>query len=433
MINERSCDIGNEKLIIPSSGRLTLGFMVKNYSNITNLQGKLKVQEEVILEFSKDLRNEWEAHSVNRNFNAEKFFRPIINQRPSRRKCKTKFTKKEMRMKLKGENEASIERLQTFGFSRKQISSFTNLPYSFVNNYHNRKLWKSHLSNYDFPKKKPKFSRLTISHLKSYLETGLNSTRSMKHIRQDFYSKHGNLFEGAENPSLSTYRRIITGKKFLNYSFRRLPTYGTLNRSDLNLKADRNKYARKIAYFMKEDYEIIYIDESSFNANFHPGYGYIVRNKRPNISFRTKKSVNYSLIAAVSSKKLYGYMIYEKSVKGFDFFQFLSLLIKEYDLVGKKYLLVFDNCRTHKKKEYWKTFRKHFNVVNTPPYSPQISLVEYFFLIIKRVVKKEFYEEPIDMVRSLIREISLFDEGLLSRLNLRVKHFLHSSIQLLEF
>lgn len=58
--------------------------------------------------------------------------------------------------------------------------------------------------------------------------------------------------------------------------------------------------------------------------------------------------------------------------------------------MNKKYFLVFVNAKTHKSKNYWFNFKKHFNIINTPPYTPHYNLIEMFFGFIKKQIRKKF-------------------------------------------
>ncbi len=135
---------------------------------------------------------------------------------------------------------------------------------------------------------------------------------------------------------------------------------------------------------MSEGYEVINLDESSFNQNFYPSYAYLQRNKKSKIPYRSKKSINYSLLAAVSNTIIHAYSIFQKSVKGFDFFQFVCELVDNLKQDNVKLVLVFDNCNTDKKRKFWPKLKKSLNLVNFPHYSPQISNGEYFFNILKK-------------------------------------------------
>ena len=74
----------------------------------------------------------------------------------------------------------------------------------------------------------------------------------------------------------------------------------------------------------------VYIDESSFNLNIRPAFGWgtsgkVLFGKRPT------KSANYSLLAAMDITGIIGWMVFRGGVKKEDFFYFLMELVKRND------------------------------------------------------------------------------------------------------
>lgn len=78
--------------------------------------------------------------------------------------------------------------------------------------------------------------------------------------------------------------------------------------------------------------------------------------------------------------------------------------------MNKKYFLVFVNAKTHKSKNYWFNFKKHFNIINTPPYTPHYNLIEMFFGFIKKQIRKKVYCSEDLLIRDIQKKIYEFNE-----------------------
>ena len=82
-------------------------------------------------------------------------------------------------------------------------------------------------------------------------------------------------------------------------------------------------------------------------------------------------------------------------------------MIKINNLLGKKYVLVFDNAAIHKNKLLPK-LEKLINILLLPSYSPMLNPIETLFSLIKRKIRKRFYntiEEVIISLKTIISEV----------------------------
>src|SRR5437762_2689335 len=124
---------------------------------------------------------------------------------------------------------------------------------------------------------------------------------------------------------------------------------------------------KKIKDISKDD--IISIDETAIYLNCKLDHGWsvqgkdcIVIDKNPNI--RSKK---YSLITAISNNKIVAYKLYEKSVNGTKFLDF----IKSIENV-KDYWILMDNVRIHKTKMFNNYAKEQgLKIIYNIPYNPE--------------------------------------------------------------
>ena len=211
----------------------------------------------------------------------------------------------------------------------------------------------------------------------------------------------------------------------MDLSFKRFNQHSLLKQDDPVLNIQRRHYSKKMAGLMsKDEVEVVYIDEASFNLNINLNYGWSKRGSKIRRKSVNSKSVNYSLILAVSKARVLAYDLYEKGVKGSNFFHFVFSLLKAYEGESKPLLLIFDNCSTHKCKDYWPKVKDYLNVANTPPFTPQFSLVELVFGHIKQKVRRRNFADVNGLLAAIKNEIDSLDTNILKSYEKRVIHYL---------
>jgi transposase len=278
--------------------------------------------------------------------------------------------------------------------------------------------------NYKLPKRGNIFEPEFIRRLTNFMLRDSNWSKKVKEIRQEFYNENKDYFLERKNYSLSSYWNALTSRRGCKISRPRLSSKMVPFWDDHSLNTERRSYSKKIISFLNKNFNIIYLDESSFNLNFKPDYGYFVRGAPTRIKHIKTKSRNYTLLAAVNNQN--------GSCKGFDFYQFLSKLIDKFNLQGSRYLIVMDNCKIHKKKEYFPKFSKHINLVSLPCYSPMMNIIELLFANLKFHIKSEIFRDEEHLINSIIKEISNFDESLLPRFESRMFHYMYRLIKFNE-
>lgn len=78
------------------------------------------------------------------------------------------------------------------------------------------------------------------------------------------------------------------------------------------------------------------MDETGVSLNLHPDKGWNQRgHKLINKNVVQGKNENYSLIVAISEKRLFGYQFIEGGVRGADFFSFITNLVKDNKIINQ--------------------------------------------------------------------------------------------------
>lgn len=176
--------------------------------------------------------------------------------------------------------------------------------------------------------------------------------------------------------SLSTIFKILKKNNFSHKKINNNIIYKNIEEID----KDRIKFVKNLT---KENFcNLLCTDESSFNINQIKNYGYskkgeaIVKNKKHK---RTKDK--RSLISIISINKILTYNIYNKTVNGEDYYNFLKSNVE----ILKNKTLLLDNARIHHYKKV-KKFANENNItlLYNAPYSPLFNPIELIFGEIKK-------------------------------------------------
>ena len=183
----------------------------------------------------------------------------------------------------------------------------------------------------------------------------------------------------------------------------------------LNNKILRKEFCAFLLEFMNKHYIIIFLDECSFNLQYHPSYAWAERNKRATEIIRSKSN-NYSVLAFFYFG---GIMAFSITRGGLDAQTFSSLFNEFYEHYQHSYqkekiIFILDNAKIHSANFTNLTILERFIVKFLPPYSPQLNPIEYCFKKWKFLVKKERPFNESLLVKSIInaaKQIS-FKDGL---------------------
>lgn len=127
---------------------------------------------------------------------------------------------------------------------------------------------------------------------------------------------------------------------------------------------------------------IISIDETSIQLNIKCKYGWSLKGDKCIIkSPHRNKNVRYSLLFAISKKRVIKYYLKEGTINGEDYKKFIEEVDKKYKIY--KYLM--DNARIHHTKIINENVKKKF--IYNVPYSPEFNPIEYVNNELKRQIK----------------------------------------------
>ena len=210
--------------------------------------------------------------------------------------------------------------------------------------------------------------------------------------------------------SLPTISRMV---KRLSFSRKRVKKLAP--RRNISLTLDkRQDVARKILSYEKFGKEIIYIDETGFNQQMTPLYGYSKIGERCLVTTGLKGQ-NYSVIAAITKSKILGYQIIKGSIKADDFGAFIASLLNNNPNILKnrsQYIFFMDNAPIHKAKSL-QPFFQNFNILFNAPYSPFLNPIEEFFGNWKHNFRKKFRENTVNIADKIVRAVQEIDNALL--------------------
>jgi transposase len=156
--------------------------------------------------------------------------------------------------------------------------------------------------------------------------------------------------------------------------------------------AERKSYAKEALLF--DSTNVIYIDEFGITAHSHRSRGRCLRGEAAKIKQVGSRSVNVSVLAAMSPH--YGLLHYEYSAGGTNgekFKQFLLRLMKKEPAVSQAFFHVMDNASIHKTADVKECFTgQKFNQTQIfiPAYSPHLNGIAELFGVWTTHIKKQF-------------------------------------------
>ncbi len=133
---------------------------------------------------------------------------------------------------------------------------------------------------------------------------------------------------------------------------------------------------------------IISIDETSIDTHISNDYGWSKKGKRI-IKINKNLKVRYTVISAISNKKILLNKIIKGSANAVIFVNFIKELI---ELIDPNNQILLDNARIHHAKllkDYMKTQPNKF--IYNVPYSPEYNPIEKVFSMVKNTLKNTNY------------------------------------------
>lgn len=173
--------------------------------------------------------------------------------------------------------------------------------------------------------------------------------------------------------------------KFAYKKFTFLKEKGNL----LSNKLARKTYASEFLRYLLDHYQILFLDECSFNINLRKNYGWGIKGNRIKMDI-PNKSQNYSYLGCFSLEGMYAFIILKGGFTADCFLATVVNILKQYKKENpfSKTLLIMDNATVHKAKLLKNLLWPFQEVLFLPPYTPQLNPIEYSFNKLKNAFKK---------------------------------------------
>ena len=185
---------------------------------------------------------------------------------------------------------------------------------------------------------------------------------------------------------LRYFRKLLHEK--LGLTYKKNSTFKEKGNSIKNKKY-KQKFVMWNLRLIQQEKEFIFLDECGFNLEDHKLYGWNKKGEPLRVR-QSIKSINYTVIGAITVNGIVGYEIIKGSLVSEIFVGFFCFLINHLSQVqnGKElndYVFVLDNARAHL-KFFTQYIRPGINVLWTPPYTPQLNPIEIIWSQWKRLV-----------------------------------------------
>ena len=170
---------------------------------------------------------------------------------------------------------------------------------------------------------------------------------------------------------------------------------------------------------------IISIDEVSIDSHIDNNKGWSKYGSKVT-KIKNHPRIRYSLVSAISNKKVIHYQIIKNSFNGELFLNFIKNLLKKLS-VTDTYYIILDNARIHHYKKLKKYINKRPNIkiIYNIPYTPETNPIEHIFNDIKEYLKSKHINNYniVDLIKKSIKTIkkknlhSYFIKSLITDLN----------------
>ena len=253
-----------------------------------------------------------------------------------------------------------------FSISRQTLYNWLHNRYSIDSNnkrifnkppYHNNKLYVAYINNYI--KTNPQFNiKILLKNLMFLFGVGVS--------KQTIY----NILK----------KNNITRKRI------------QINKYPHSIDKYQNELKRVRRSIKNRKKRIISIDETGIHLNCIGNYGWCESNKRCIINQPHKNNgVKFSLLFAISRKKIIGYTLKTGSFNGQNFVNFINMI----NVPNGRYKYFLDNARIHHTKLLDNNIKN--KMIYNVPYSPQFNPIEYVNNELKRQIIQNHISNENDL------------------------------------
>jgi transposase len=296
------------------------------------------------------------------------------------------------------------------------LSLFFDMKYYKISNFYNRVLkCGSDYVNVKMGRQRTFTAEIT-SYLEEFINKYINKFLTMRQIKLCFEKELFRNYSIKLNYSVNTYYKYLTGKKILNYSYKRVSETIPLSPVSQEDYEEKYNYIKRFSYLLNKNLIPVFIDESGINTYLVPINGYSKRNQRLKAAKNTHQSANYTIICATTYKQILGYKVIVGSSKGEDFYHFITCLLNSYPELKTKCFIVLDNSRIHYKKYLYDYFKDRVSMLFLSPYSPHFNSIEVVFSIIKKKLKCKYRTRWFELMSDLELIIDNIKEDTLVRI-----------------
>ena len=147
--------------------------------------------------------------------------------------------------------------------------------------------------------------------------------------------------------------------------------------------------------------EIIYLDECAFYNYNNNLRAWKLNNEK--IFQKLKDNKKFNLLMAVSSKKVYGFVINDDTTNSKTFEKFMEYLLNNMSKIEIKNAVFFmDNLNSHKTCELFSFYKNNnIKVLFNCPYISEFNMIEYCFRYIKNLTYKRLYSSIFELKKDV--------------------------------
>lgn len=127
------------------------------------------------------------------------------------------------------------------------------------------------------PRIRKVYSKDFIYRLGNFISEDDNKGLNVASIKDKFEENPENADIRALNYTKKSYYPVITIRKHLNYSWKRISSYPIIQNHKLQSRNDTKLYAQTLINIILNNYLVVYIDETSINQNLRPNKAYAPR------------------------------------------------------------------------------------------------------------------------------------------------------------
>lgn len=207
----------------------------------------------------------------------------------------------------------------------------------------------------------------------------------------------------------STIHKIL--RKKMDYRFLKT-TYKTKKIISDDIKLHSFFFIKAFVKFIKLDFNFIFIDETKIELiNNHMRCW---RKPDEQILFGNNSKEKKNLILAISKSEVINYEITEQNTTSNLFLKFLEDLKIKLDKKDiKKYVLICDNCTSHKTDNIIEFLNNNkLCTIFTPPYQSTFTPIELAFRALKNITYKKIYlnlEDVVNDIKNFLENTSIKD------------------------